>query len=294
MQNPLPSRDDFTIEKVETIEESENAPGNVEQEIKDTEARLLLLKKQAAGENEQSNRYIPLAIVAAGIIIAGAIYVSNTGTKSSTGSAAITGPSGTNDLAPPTSLPPQGSTVAEVSADDDAFLGKESAPVIVIEFSDFQCPFCRRFWSDTLPQLKSTYIDTGKVKFVYRDFPLQFHQGAEPAAEGAECAEDQGKFWEMHDAIFEGQNAQGQGTIQFTKDDVKKWAAGAGLDMQKFNECLDSEKYKAEVAKDYADGTKAGVSGTPTLFINGRSVVGAQPLTSFSTIIDEELKKAGR
>lgn len=178
-----------------------------------------------------------------------------------------------------------------VSADNDSFLGNEKAKVMVIEFSDFQCPFCRSFWRDTLPQLKKEYIDTDKIKFVYRDFPLDFHVGAKPAAEGAECARDQDKFWELHDKIFQEQDKQGQGTISFTKTDVVKWAGQVGLNMTKFNQCLDSGKYKIEVEKDIADGSAAGVSGTPTVFINGRSLVGAQPYSSFKAIIDEELSK---
>lgn len=180
---------------------------------------------------------------------------------------------------------------AKVSEDDDAFLGDENAPVVMIEFSDFQCPFCRSFWQDTFPKIKSQYIDTGKVKFVYRDFPLSFHAGAMPAAQAAECAEDQGKFWEMHDKIFSEQAKQGGGTIQFGVADVKKWAGEIGLDTGKLNSCLDSQKYAEEVEKDIADGSSAGVSGTPGFFINGRLVVGAQPFSVFQSLIEEELQK---
>jgi len=122
-----------------------------------------------------------------------------------------------------------GNKKVEVSVDDDPALGNKKAPVTVIEFSDFECPFCRSFWRDTLSLIKSTYIDTGKVRFVYRDFPLSFHPGAQVAAEAAECAEDQGKYWEMHDKIFQEQDKQGQGTIQFSKTDVVKWAGQVGL-----------------------------------------------------------------
>ena len=179
----------------------------------------------------------------------------------------------------------------DVSVDDDAFLGDEDAPVVVIEFSDFQCPFCRSFWRDTLPEIKSQYIDTGKVKFVYRDFPLDFHPGAMPAAQATECAEDQGKFWEMHDKIFIEQDKQGGGTIQFGIDDLEKWASEMGLNTGDFNSCLDSQKYAEEVKKDSNDGRLAGVSGTPSFSINGRLIVGAQPFSAFKSIIDEELNK---
>lgn len=180
---------------------------------------------------------------------------------------------------------------AEATADDDPFLGSKNAPVAMIEFSDFECPFCRSFWRDTLPLIKSQYIDTGKVKFVYRDFPLSFHPGARPAAEAAECAEEQGKFWVLHDKIFGEQDKQGTGTIQFTKEDVIRWAGQIGLGTNKFNQCLESGKYASEVEKDFADGSAAGVSGTPAFFINGKLVVGAQPFAIFQQAIEATLKE---
>lgn len=195
---------------------------------------------------------------------------------------------------PTTGAPQAPSGPVDVSADDDAFLGKKDAPVTIIEFSDFQCPFCRKFAEDTLPQLKKEYVDTGKARLVYRDFPLSFHPAAIPAAQGAECAKEQGKFWQLHDIMYAEQAKQGSGTVQFTADDVKKWAVQAGVNAEKFNQCLDSGKYKQEVEKDIADGTAAGVSGTPATFVNGRAVIGAQPFAAFKVIIDEELKKAGK
>ncbi len=177
-------------------------------------------------------------------------------------------------------------------ADDDAVKGSKDAPVEIIEFSDFQCPFCRAFWRQTLPKLEKNYIDTGKVKFVYRDFPLaQIHPTAQKAAEAAECAEEQNKYWEYHDKVFEEQEKQGQGTVQFTAADLKQWAADLGLDTAKFNKCLDSGKYQSEVEKDMQDGISVGVSGTPAFFINGIPVSGAQPFEVFKEIIDAELSK---
>lgn len=184
-----------------------------------------------------------------------------------------------------------GAVKVEVSVDDDPALGEKKAPVTIVEFSDFQCPFCRSFWRDTLSLIKSNYIDTGKVRFVYRDFPLSFHPGSHVAAEAAECAEEQGKFWAMHDQIFHEQDKKGQGTIQFSKTDVVRWAGQAGLNMGQFNQCLDSGKYQAEVDKDSADGSAAGVSGTPSFFINGQVLVGAQPFSAFQQVIEEALKK---
>ena len=177
-----------------------------------------------------------------------------------------------------------------VSIDDDAILGDPKAKVTIVEFSDFQCPFCRRFWKDTLPQIKKEYIDTGKARFIYRDYPLSFHPGAQVAAEATECAKEQGKYWEMHDKIFEEQEKKGQGTIQFGASDLKTWASKIGVDVKSFNQCLDAGKYKAEVEKDFADGSSYGVSGTPTTYVNGKPMVGALQFSAFKTAIDLELK----
>lgn len=239
------------------------------------------VREDTSTKNESAHPYvIPISIVIAGGLIAGAVFYSNrvnapapSGQQAVAGSAAV-------------------SPAADLS-DDDAALGNPDATVTIVEFSDFQCPFCRRFWQETLPQIKNEYLATGKAQFVYRDFPLsQIHPGALPAAEGAECAKEQGKFWEMHDAIFEEQAKQGTGTIQFSVEDVKRWAAKIGLDSPRFDQCLDTRTYKQEVEKDLADGASAGVTGTPGTFINGRLIAGAQPFAAFKAVIEEELAKA--
>ncbi|MDP3731062.1 MAG: DsbA family protein [bacterium] len=186
--------------------------------------------------------------------------------------------------------PGENNKIVEVSVDDDPMLGDKNAPVTIVEFSDFQCPFCRTFWKNTLPLIKSNYIDTGKVRFVYRDYPLSFHESAQAAAEAGECAEDQGQYWQMHDKLFSEQEKRGQGTIQFSVTDIKNWAMGIGLNAGSFNECLSSGKYRGEVERDFSDGSAAGVSGTPAFFINGRSVLGAQPFSVFQEAIEQALK----
>jgi len=176
----------------------------------------------------------------------------------------------------------------EVSPDDDPALGQPDAPVVIVEFSDYQCPFCKRFAEQTLPQIKEKYIDTGKVKLIFRDFPLSsIHPNAELAAEAAQCAHEQGKFWEMHDRIFQGQ-------FEWSKSsepelDFKEYAKEIGLDVEKFTECLESERYKEEIQKDLRDGISYGVRGTPTFFINGLRVRGAQPFSVFQQVIEAEL-----
>ncbi len=171
-----------------------------------------------------------------------------------------------------------------VTADDDPFLGPEDAPVVIIEFSDFQCPFCKRFRDQTLDRILEEYGD--KVKFVYRDFPLeQIHPLALNASLAANCAGEQGKYFEFHDLLFE--NVQDWST----NGDFSKYAEELGLDMEQFNSCLASGKYVEEVKKDLQDGINAGVTGTPAFFINGIPVSGAQPFEVFKSIIDSELNQ---
>lgn len=224
---------------------------------------------------DKTKLILPGAILIAAILISGTVLYSN-GTLGG----------GNNGVA---KIPDPNQKV-NVSAGDDLVLGKADAKVTIIEFSDFQCPFCRTFWTDTLPLIKKTYIDTGKVKLVYRDYPLtSLHPMSEPSAEAFECAQDQNKGWEMHDKMFGEQAKKGTGTIAYTVADLKTWAKQIGLEAATFNQCLDSGKYKDEVAKDIADGTAAGVSGTPSFFVNGRLLVGAQPFAQFQALIEKEL-----
>lgn len=263
----------------------------LKQEVEELEDQLRLKKEmlRAEGGSNKNNLFLPISIILAGLMIGGAVLYTRSDSKKV---AANNQAANIQQVAGGTQ--PTGGII-NVSPDDDAVLGDPNAPVTIIEFSDFQCPFCRKFWKETLPQIKKDYLLTGKAKLVYRDFPLvQIHPGATLAAEGAECAKEQGKFWEMHDAIFEEQEKQGSGTIEFTADDVKKWATKIGLNASKFNQCLDSGKYKQEIEKDTADGSAAGVTGTPAIFVNGRLIVGAQPFAAFKAVIDEELKKLGK
>mgnify|MGYP006285337169 CR=1 FL=1 len=166
--------------------------------------------------------------------------------------------------------------------DDDAVKGDPNAPVTIVEFSDYECPFCARFYSETFSKIEENYINTGKVKFVYRDFPLSFHANAQKAAEAAECAGDQGKYYEMHDLLFEKGVSGGV-------DAFKSYAIEIGLDSSEFDSCLDSGKFESEVQKDFEDGRALGVQGTPAFIINGQAISGAQPYEVFKQIIDSEL-----
>ena len=222
---------------------------------------------------------IPGAIIMAGILIAGAIFYTNyykTPAGSQPGSAVA--PTGSREN-------PSPSLVVKDLPDDDPFLGSPEAPVTLVEFGDFQCPFCARFFQTTEQEIVEKYIKTGKARLVYRDFPLTaIHSEAQKSAEAAECADEQGKFWPYHDMLYQ---RQGELSLQ----NYKKWAVDLGLNSGQFNQCLDSNKYAAEIAKDLADGQAAGVGGTPTTFVNGRIVQGAVPFVQFQSIIEEELKK---
>lgn len=157
--------------------------------------------------------------------------------------------------------------------------GPDNAPVTVVEFSDFQCPFCGRA-HDTVEQVMQAYA--GKVRLVFRQFPLDMHKNAGKAAEAALCANEQGKFWEYHDVLFKNQQ-----TLEIAQ--LKDHANGVGLDQAKFASCLDSGKFAKAVQDDMAAGQQVGVSGTPAFFINGVMLSGAMPFDEFKRVIDQEL-----
>jgi protein-disulfide isomerase len=168
-----------------------------------------------------------------------------------------------------------------ISADNPS-VGSSSAPITLIEFSDYQCPYCGRV-EPTLKRIRATYGD--KIRFVWKDFPLtQIHPLAFKAGEAAHCAGDQGKYWELHDLLFSKQT-------ELQIDDLKRHALAAGLNSGSFNQCLDSSKYGERVRDGISEGTALGVNSTPTIFINGRRLSGAQPYEAFAAVIDEELAK---
>jgi protein-disulfide isomerase len=167
-----------------------------------------------------------------------------------------------------------------VSAANAPAKGPTSAPIELIEFSDFQCPFCQRA-NPTVDQVLQTYGD--RIHFVYRHFPLANHPNAHPAAEASQCAAEQGKFWPYHDKLFANPS-------KLSDADLKAHAAEIGADTAKFNACVDSHKYRSLVDADARAGEEAGVNGTPAFFINGRMISGAQPFSEFKRVIDEELE----
>ena len=196
-------------------------------------------------------------------------------------------------LTDPNAPAPQSQPV--ITADDDPVLGSADAPVTMIEFSDFQCPFCARFYSETLPLIKANFIDTGLVKMVYRDFPLQsIHPNAIPAAVASECADDQGAYWEYHDILFENVSVWGPMEISGAVEQFKAYAVDLGLDASTFSECVDTGKYVTEVTGDYTDGVAYGVTGTPAFFLGSEQtgyfqISGARPYPEFQFAIEQIL-----
>lgn len=215
------------------------------------------------------------------------LYISKKGDVIISGVSPVEGTTGSNNN-PGGSLPSGGSgpNAADL-IDDDAIKGDPNAPVTIVEWSDYECPFCGRFFSQTLPQIQQLYIDTGKVKLVYRDFPLSFHAQAQKAAEAAECAGEEGDeaYYKMHDLLFTNGVAGGVATF-------KGYAAQLGLNQANFDNCLDSGAMAAEVAKDTQEGQAAGVTGTPGFKVGTQLVSGAQPFSVFQQAIEAELAKS--
>ena len=169
----------------------------------------------------------------------------------------------------------------------DQVLGSPSASVTFIEFGDFQCPFCGRFYSTTEKELKEKYVKTGKVKFIWRDFAFLGQESFDSAV-AARCAGEQGKFWEYHNYLFEHQNGENEGA--FSVANLKNFAKILNLDASQFNSCLDSSKFLSAVQKETELGRQLGVDGTPSSFINGVHITGAVPFAQFEQVILDALK----
>ncbi len=224
---------------------------------------------ETAGKSSKSNVFmIPVSIIVAGVLVAGAVMYKPSGkpffNAAATGAAQVA-------IAP--------------TVDDDAVLGDVTAPVTVIIFGDYQCPFCEQQFTEVESKLRTEYVDTGKIKMAFRDFPLtNIHPSALPAAKAAQCAGVQGKYWQYHDALFAKQS-------ELAKLDFTQLAETFNLDLKKFADCTNDPATAAEIAKDQQDGAAAGIEGTPGSFINGVFIAGAYPYETFKQVIDEELAK---
>jgi len=181
-------------------------------------------------------------------------------------------------------------SVQNVATLGSPILGDLNAPVTLIEFTDYECPFCKKFYKNALPKLKKAYIDTGKLRLVVRDFPLPFHKNARPAANAAHCAGEQDKFWPMHDALYEGN--------KMNAEDIKSHATKIGLKLDPFQSCLDSKRYKKHIDNDMKEAEIVGIRGTPAFIlgkttdnlISGEFISGTRGFNYYKTRIDKLLK----
>lgn len=232
--------------------------------------------------DKKSDRFLAISIMISAVMISGSLLYSKTSAPSLAGVAPTL-----NDQ----NVPPAGQETAPTVLASDVVLGSANAPVTLIEFADYQCPFCGRFYSQIGLPLKEEYINSGKVKMVFRNFQFL---GPESLAAGsaAECAKDQGKFWEFHDAIFSAEIKDAQehnGNLNRTL--FMKIAGDLKLNTNTFATCVDSQKYDAKISAETQDAQKYGVNSTPTSFVNGTKVLGAQPYAQFKAMIDAALAR---
>ncbi|MBT6069124.1 DsbA family protein [Candidatus Peregrinibacteria bacterium] len=178
--------------------------------------------------------------------------------------------------------------LGELSGGEGPILGDSDAPVVLEEYSDYQCPYCKRHYTNTFMQLYNTYVKTGQVRLEFKDYPLSFHANAVPAAVAAYCAGEQKNYWGMHDALYENFDLWAKSTnpnVEFVRI-----AKALKLKTKNFEKCLSSGNYDAIIDANQAEGVKKGVTGTPAFFINGKKVVGAQPFSVFKSLIEEAME----
>lgn len=192
-------------------------------------------------------------------------------------------------LAPSAPTTPTGpTTVNPKVTPDDPVKGNPNAKLTIVEFADYQCPFCERFFKDAEPQILKDYVDTGKAKYVFKNLAFLGKESTD-AANAALCAKEQNKFWEYHDKLFNSQSGENQGA--FAPDKLKGFAANLSLNTSQFNDCLDKQKYNAQVTADNAEANKNGFQSTPSVAVGSTPIIGAQPYAQFKTAIDAELAK---
>lgn len=250
----------------------------LEKEMGHLEKQLEVTADQPKSELDITKFILPGSILIAALLISGTLIYTKTGSNKNIAGANIGG-----------QQVPQVGVKVNVDVGHLPAKGSPNAKVKVVEFGDFRCPFCGRFFKDTESQLLKGYINAGKVVFYFRHY--QFLGPASViAGNAAECANEQGKFWAFHDYLYQNQSSESD-TSMYTVDNMTKATGQLGLNSSQFKSCLASQKYNQKVQNDLAAGQQAGVNGTPTTFINGLSIVGAQPNSSFKALIDEELNK---
>lgn len=224
-------------------------------------------------QKKERDILLPGSILVAALLVAGALVYS-VGARN----------------APPAPVNSVIGASADDLIDDDVILGDPSAPVTVVEFGDYQCPYCGRFFTEVESKLRNEYIKSGKVKMVYRDFAFLSEESFS-AAMASQCAAEQKKFWEYHDGLFSAEVIDGREHNGNLSDAFfKALASSLGLDRNRFDSCLSSKKYEKEISNDYNDGLAAGVTGTPTTFIGGQALSGAPGYASVAEAIEQALK----
>lgn len=224
---------------------------------------------------QKKDYFLPASILVAGVLISGSVIYS-TGLKN-TPAQPLEANLGVVGIVP--------------QIGDDVILGSKDAPITIVEFGDYQCPFCARFFSETEAQLRKEYIETGKAKMVYKDYAFLGPESI-AAAQAAECAKDQGKYWVYHDALYNEEiadNQENNGNLTFNR--LKEIAVENGLNKSQFDSCFDSKKYEAEVDGDSDEAQGLGVKATPTIFINDQKFEGALPFSVFKEVIDKILEE---
>jgi protein-disulfide isomerase len=237
-----------------------------------------LPKSPSSGEGAGGN-FLPVSILVAAVMVSGSVLYA---VNRPLGTPQAPGP-GTNN--PPQAGPADPSAILVVGG-RDVILGDPNAPVTLIEYSDFQCPFCGRFFSQTEPQIKETYVKSGKVRMIYRHLAFLGPESVE-AAKASECAKDQGKFWVFHDALFDAEIKDGaEHNGNLNRELFMTLAGQVGMDTGAFAECYDANTYADAVTAETQKAQAAGVNATPTVFVNNQVIQGAQPFSNFQAAID--------
>ncbi|MCA9392271.1 DsbA family protein [candidate division WWE3 bacterium] len=247
--------------------------------------------------NQGNNIAVPVSIVVAGLVISAGLFFGLQKSGNILGQNNVPQDNTATDTPIPT--PTEAPAIVSISVDDDPVLGDANAPVTMIEFSDYECPYCKRNFEDTFPQIVENYIDTGMVKYVFRDLPLYFHDpAATKEANIANCAREQGgdeMYYKMHDALYTATGSNGAGFTDAVLDDIVN---DLGLDGDALKTCYEEERYATEITSDANDAAAVGANGTPTFFIGasdpsgtiqGERVVGALPYASVKAVIDSYL-----
>lgn len=247
---------------------------------------------EARVRGARRDRFLPISILVAAVLIGGSLVFASLYHPVSAPAGTAVAPAATGTA--PTG--PSATTTAAIMAlgPRDAILGNANAPVTLIEYGDYQCPFCTRFFSQTQPQVVKNYIDTGKVRMVFRNFPFLGPEST-AAAEAAECAESQNKFWPYHDALYQAKvndEAKGGGENDgaLNRTLFLSLAQQVGLNIPEFTNCIDTNKYASLVSQERQTASADGIGSTPSFFVNGTAILGAQPYSAFQSVIDAAIK----